>query len=45
MRSERIDMISVDGDGNLRTDADAGIGLLANKVDIRANQGDESLFE
>ena len=34
--SERIDMVSVDGDGNLRDNPEAGINLLANAVKVQA---------
>ena len=33
---ERIDLVSRDGDGNLRDNEDSGIGLLANAINLQA---------
>ena len=40
---ERVDLISRDGDGNLRDNKDAGVGILANSVDVRAVDKDGAL--
>lgn len=42
---ERIDMVSKDGEGNLRDNEGAGIGLLANVVEIESRKTDQSLNE
>lgn len=36
---ERIDLVSRDGDGNLRNNPDAGVGVLANDIRIEASDG------
>ena len=45
LRGERIDITSVDGDGNLRDNDEAGVDIVANKVKIAAQEGDGQLKE
>ena len=40
---ERVDIVSRDGDGNLRDNPDAGVGILANNVEIRALDAEGAL--
>ena len=43
LKSERIDAVSVDGDGNYRENPEAGISFTAKHVDIGTFKADESL--
>lgn len=43
LKSERIDAVSVDGDGNYRENPEAGISFTAKHVDIGTFMADESL--
>lgn len=45
IQAERMNMLSVDGDGKLRTNVDAGLGIVAKNVDIRTLQEDGQLME
>ena len=40
---ERVNLVSRDGDGNLRDNEDAGISLLANRVEVKALDKDGAL--
>ena len=40
---ERIDLVSADGEGNLRDNEGAGVGILANEVTIESREYDKSL--
>ena len=40
---ERIDLISADGEGNLRDNEGAGIGIVGNEVNIASREADQSL--
>lgn len=43
MRSERIDTLSIDGDGNYRENPEAGVSITARNVSIASTMPDESL--
>ncbi|MCQ2116779.1 MAG: hypothetical protein MJY76_01390 [Bacteroidales bacterium] len=45
IQGERINLASIDGDGNIRTNQGAGVGVLANATSIVAKQYDDSLLE
>lgn len=45
IHAERMDVVSMDGDGNLRTNPGAGVGIVAKEVSVRALNADESLME
>ena len=45
MRSERIDALSVDGDGNFRENPEAGVTINAKHVGIGTYKADESLHD
>ena len=45
IQGERINLASVDGDGNLRDTDSSGISLKANKVDVAAIESDGKLKE
>lgn len=40
---ERVDIVSRDGDGNLRDNPEAGVGILANNVEIKALDAEAAL--
>ena len=40
---ERVDIVSKDGDGNLRDNPEAGVGILANNVEIKALDAEGAL--
>lgn len=42
---ERIDLVSADGEGNLRDNEGSGIGITANEVTIASVEADKSLKE
>lgn len=43
MRSEKIDTLSIDGDGNYRENPEAGVSITARNVSIASTMPDESL--
>ena len=45
LRSENIDLVSMDGDGNLRTNADSGIGISGKQVTISSYGDDHALIK
>lgn len=45
LSGERIEMVSRDGDGNLRTNEGAGVSILANDVQVHAIDGKGGLQE
>lgn len=45
INSENVSIVSVDGDGNLRTNPEAGVSVVANNVSIAARDGKDALFE
>ena len=45
MRSERVDALSVDGDGNYRENPEAGVNINAKHVSIGTFKADESLHD
>ncbi|MDO4755647.1 MAG: hypothetical protein Q4A54_04830, partial [Parabacteroides sp.] len=45
MRSERIDALSIDGDGNFRENPEAGVSINAKRVGIGTYKADESLHD
>ncbi|MBR5723901.1 MAG: hypothetical protein IKX62_00825 [Bacteroidales bacterium] len=40
---ERVDIVSHDGDGNLRDNPEAGVGILANNIEIRSLDAEGAL--
>ena len=42
---ERIDLSSRDGDGNIRDNKEAGVGIYANSVEVFALDGESALLE
>lgn len=45
VKGERIDLVSVDGENNLRDNEGSGVGICANEVTIASREGDHSLKE
>jgi hypothetical protein len=45
LRAERVDVASVDGDGNFRTNPEAGVSMQARNMSFAANNFDGSLAE
>lgn len=45
MRSERVNLLSIDGDGNYRENPEAGVNITAKHVDIGTFKADESLHD
>lgn len=45
LTAERMSLISVDGDGNIRTNAEAAVNIQTGKVNIETMQSDGSLIE
>lgn len=45
MRSERVNILSIDGDGNYRENPEAGVNITAKQVDIGTFKKDESLHD
>jgi hypothetical protein len=45
IRGERIDLDSRDGDGNLRDNAEAGVGIMANYVSVKALDKNRTLHK
>lgn len=45
INSENVSIVSVDGDGNLRTNPEAGVSVVANNVSIAARDDKDALFE
>ena len=43
IEGERIDLVSVDGEGNLRDNEGSGVGIIANEVEIASCERDKSL--
>lgn len=43
--AERMDVLSMDGDGELRTNPEAGVGIIAKNVHIQSLQSDNALME